>query len=189
MSDIVITPPSDLMGPVPIKLALVIPNYNHSAAISQALSELAALNLPCYLIDDGSNDETRYLLQSLAEQHDWVTLLQHPYNRGKGAAVMTGLRSAYRDGFTHALQVDADGDIATDATEPAGDVVYPRAAFFRQRISDIELCTLWSGISHVLRSSANGINSQQCFVRWLTHGLTCRRIVLECFVVVLGSTG
>jgi predicted LPLAT superfamily acyltransferase len=38
-----------------------------------------------------------------------VTLLLHPYNRGKGAAVMTGLRRAYRDGFSHALQVDADG--------------------------------------------------------------------------------
>ncbi|MGL4747340.1 MAG: glycosyltransferase, partial [Shewanella sp.] len=102
-----LAPPSDLMGPVPIKLALVIPNYNHSAAIAQTLAELATLNLPCYLIDDGSHDETRYLLQSLAKQHDWVTLLQHPYNRGKGAAVMTGLRRAYRDGFTHALQVDA----------------------------------------------------------------------------------
>ncbi|MCH1931069.1 glycosyltransferase family 2 protein [Shewanella sp. A25] len=92
-----------------IKSAFVIPNYNHSAAIAKTLEELKAFNLPCYLIDDGSNDETRYLLQSLAAQHDWVTLLQHPYNRGKGAAVMTGLRRAYRDGFTHALQVDADG--------------------------------------------------------------------------------
>lgn len=93
----------------PIKLALVIPNYNHSAAIETTLNSLAQFNLPCYLIDDGSNDETRYLLQALAEQHAWITLLQHPYNRGKGAAVMTGLRRAYRDGFSHVLQVDADG--------------------------------------------------------------------------------
>lgn len=104
-----LTPPSDLVESAPIKLALVIPNYNHNAAIAQTLAELAQLNLPCYLIDDGSNDETRYLLQSLAQTYPWVTLLQHPYNRGKGAAVMTGLRRAYRDGFSHALQVDADG--------------------------------------------------------------------------------
>lgn len=104
-----LTPPSDLVESAPIKLALVIPNYNHSAAIAQTLAELAQFNLPCYLIDDGSNDETRYLLQSLAQTYPWVTLLQHPYNRGKGAAVMTGLRRAYRDGFSHALQVDADG--------------------------------------------------------------------------------
>jgi predicted LPLAT superfamily acyltransferase/glycosyltransferase involved in cell wall biosynthesis len=105
----VLTPPSDLVESAPIKLALVIPNYNHSAAIAQTLAELAQFNLPCYLIDDGSNDETRYLLQSLAQTYPWVTLLQHPYNRGKGAAVMTGLRRAYRDGLSHALQVDADG--------------------------------------------------------------------------------
>lgn len=104
-----LTPPSDLVESAPIKLALVIPNYNHSAAIAQTLAELAQFNLPCYLIDDGSNDETRYLLQSLAQTYPWVTLLLHPYNRGKGAAVMTGLRRAYRDGFSHALQVDADG--------------------------------------------------------------------------------
>ncbi|MDR6965344.1 glycosyltransferase family 2 protein [Shewanella putrefaciens] len=104
-----LTPPSDLVESVPIKLALVIPNYNHSAAIAQTLAELARFNLPCYLIDDGSNDETRYLLQSLAQTYPWVTLLLHPYNRGKGAAVITGLRRAYRDGFSHALQVDADG--------------------------------------------------------------------------------
>ncbi|WP_173497418.1 glycosyltransferase family 2 protein [Shewanella sp. ISTPL2] len=104
-----LTPPSDLVESAPIKLALVIPNYNHSAAIAQTLAELAQFNLPCYLIDDGSNDETRYLLQSLAQTYPWVTLLLHPYNRGKGAAVMTGLRRAYSDGFSHALQVDADG--------------------------------------------------------------------------------
>lgn len=92
-----------------MQLALVIPNYNHQQAIKQTLERLAPLALPCYLVNDGSNDETRYLLSQLAEQYDWVTLLHHPYNRGKGAAVTTGLRAAYADGFTHALQVDADG--------------------------------------------------------------------------------
>ena len=91
------------------KVALVIPNYNHQAAIADTLATLAELNLPCYLVDDGSNDETRYLLQTLAAQYEWVTLIHHPYNRGKGAAVMTGLRAAFADGFSHALQVDADG--------------------------------------------------------------------------------
>ncbi len=92
-----------------MKITLVIPNYNHKEAIAKTLDNLAELNLHCYLIDDGSNDETRYLLQELANQHSWITLIHHPYNRGKGAAVMTGLRAAFRDGYTHALQVDADG--------------------------------------------------------------------------------
>lgn len=92
-----------------MQLALVIPNFNHQAAIEKTLESLAELDLHCYLIDDGSNDETRHLLISLADKYSWVTLLHHPFNRGKGAAVTTGLRSAYKDGYSHALQVDADG--------------------------------------------------------------------------------
>ncbi|MBO2617988.1 glycosyltransferase family 2 protein [Shewanella algae] len=93
-----------------MKLALIIPNYNHRGHIAATLEALKPLGLPCFLINDGSDDETRYLLQQLAEQHsDWVSLLHHPYNRGKGAAVMTGLRAAWAAGFSHGLQVDADG--------------------------------------------------------------------------------
>ncbi|QFU24827.1 glycosyltransferase family 2 protein [Shewanella eurypsychrophilus] len=92
-----------------MQVALVIPNYNHVVAIEETLEKLAHLQLQCYLVNDGSNDETRYMLTALASKYSWVTLLHHPFNRGKGAAVTTGLRAAYRDGYTHALQVDADG--------------------------------------------------------------------------------
>ncbi|MCG9697833.1 glycosyltransferase family 2 protein [Shewanella sp. Isolate11] len=92
-----------------MRLALVIPNYNHRQAIKLTLENLAELNLPCYLINDGSDDETRHLLVELEQQYDWVTLIHHPFNRGKGAAVTTGLRAAFADGYSHALQVDADG--------------------------------------------------------------------------------
>jgi len=92
-----------------MQLALVIPNFNHQAAIEKTLESLAELDLHCYLVDDGSDDETRHLLISLADKYSWVTLLHHPFNRGKGAAVTTGLRAAYKQGYSHALQVDADG--------------------------------------------------------------------------------
>ncbi|ACA88851.1 glycosyltransferase family 2 protein [Shewanella woodyi] len=92
-----------------MSLALVIPNYNHRVAIEQTLQALAHLNLPCYLVNDGSDDKTCHLLLELDAKYPWVTLIHHPFNRGKGAAVTTGLRAAYQDGFTHALQVDADG--------------------------------------------------------------------------------
>lgn len=92
-----------------MKLALIIPNYNHHLEIENTLTALAKFELPCYLIDDGSQDETRYVLQAMADKFAWVTLIHHPFNRGKGAAVTTGLRTAFADGYSHALQVDADG--------------------------------------------------------------------------------
>ncbi len=47
-------------------------------------------------------------MQRLAEQ-EHVSVLRHERNSGKGAAVVSGLRAVHRAGFTHALQVDADG--------------------------------------------------------------------------------
>ena len=50
-------------------------------------------------------------MQRLSKLAD-VTLLRHDSNRGKGEAVCTGLRAARQRGFTHAVQVDADGQHA-----------------------------------------------------------------------------
>lgn len=87
---------------------VVIPVYNHERAIGAVLEGVAAHGLPVFLIDDGCSEVCARELQRLG-QAPQVTLLRHETNRGKGAAVITGLRAAYQRGFTHALQVDADG--------------------------------------------------------------------------------
>ena len=79
-----------------MNIALVIPNYNHSAAIAETLEQLDTLALPCYLVNDGSDDETRFLLIELANKYAWVTLLHHPFNRGKGAGGAEGRRAGDR---------------------------------------------------------------------------------------------
>ncbi len=89
---------------------IIIPCYNHAAPLAAVLRELAQLNLPCLLVDDGSEPVAAALLDQLATEHaGWVTLLRHPHNRGKGGAVKTALLAARARGFSHALQVDADG--------------------------------------------------------------------------------
>lgn len=86
----------------------VIPVYNHEHAVTQVVDDLLAAGLPCVLVDDASSSECAAVLRELAErQHVFhVELL---VNQGKGGAVMAGLREAARLGFSHALQVDADG--------------------------------------------------------------------------------
>lgn len=89
---------------------LLIPCYNHSAPLTRVLAALRPLGLPCLLIDDGSEPEAAAALDALAEEHgDWLTLLRHDRNLGKGAAVTTGLMAARARGFSHGLQIDADG--------------------------------------------------------------------------------
>ena len=69
---------------------------------------LHALALPVILIDDGSDAECAAALDTLAAAPA-TALLRLPTNGGKGAAVIAGLREAHARGYSHALQLDADG--------------------------------------------------------------------------------
>lgn len=90
------------------KPCAVIPVYNHEHAVPVVVAELLRVGLPCVLVDDASSPECAAVLDGLARQPDtWLVRL--PQNQGKGGAVMAGLREAGRLGFSHALQVDADG--------------------------------------------------------------------------------
>ncbi|BCF96271.1 acyltransferase [Paraburkholderia sp. PGU19] len=89
---------------------IVIPIYNHKDAIGATVERLVVHGLHLFVVDDGSDEATQAVLAKLACQHrEQMTLLRLPVNGGKGAAVMAGLRAAKRAGYTHALQIDADG--------------------------------------------------------------------------------
>jgi glycosyltransferase involved in cell wall biosynthesis len=92
------------------KPCVVIPVYNHERAIGRMLKEILAQKLPCILVDDGSGPECAAVLDRLAAASaKEVTLLRHVVNRGKGGAVLTAIRYAAQQGYSHALQIDADG--------------------------------------------------------------------------------
>ncbi|MGE7959500.1 glycosyltransferase family 2 protein [Pseudomonas sp. NPDC089530] len=86
----------------------VIPVYNHETAVPAVVDALLASGLPCVLVDDASSPACAAVLEQLAEREQ-VFLVKLAVNQGKGGAVMAGLREASRLGFSHALQVDADG--------------------------------------------------------------------------------
>lgn len=86
----------------------VIPVYNHHAQLERVVTAVRAHELPVILVDDGSDATTRDVLDTLTVLPG-VSCLHLPQNRGKGAAVMAGIAHAGDTGFTHALQVDADG--------------------------------------------------------------------------------
>ncbi len=89
---------------------VVIPVYNHEHAIQGVLAQVLAHGLPVILVDDGCSAACAAVLDALAAAHpDRVVLERHAVNQGKGGAVLTGFARAARDGYTHVLQVDADG--------------------------------------------------------------------------------
>lgn len=96
------------------KPCVVIPVYNHEQAITHMVTTILSYQLTCILIDDGSDNVCAKALDQLTALFpDNVILLRHSYNSGKGSAVMTGIRHAFKMGFTHALQIDADGQHCT----------------------------------------------------------------------------
>lgn len=89
---------------------VVIPVYNHEHAIGNVLAQVLAHGLPVILVDDGCSAACAAVLDQLAAGHpDRVVLERHAVNQGKGGAVLTGFARAERDGYSHVLQVDADG--------------------------------------------------------------------------------
>jgi glycosyltransferase involved in cell wall biosynthesis len=71
--------------------------------------------MPCLLVNDGSSTACSQVLEACAKQEaSWLTLLNRSKNGGKGAAVLDGFNTAIQLGYTHALQIDADGQHNSD---------------------------------------------------------------------------
>ena len=91
-----------------LRLSIIVPVFNERATIAAVLDRIRAVELPgvereIVLVDDGSTDGTRELIAGAAAADLQVIL--HPANRGKGAAVRTGLAAASGD---YVLIQDAD---------------------------------------------------------------------------------
>ena len=74
-------------------VSVIVPAYNEEAWIETTLSSLLTSGFPCEIIvvDDGSTDRTPEILQRFADQ---AIVITHPTNRGKGAAMASGIRRA-----------------------------------------------------------------------------------------------
>jgi glycosyltransferase involved in cell wall biosynthesis len=87
----------------PSDVSIVIPAYNEADAIAAVVSTLAAAGSwrEIIVVDDGSEDET-----SARAGAAGAAVVRHPYNKGNGAAVKTGIRRASGE---YVLIVDGDG--------------------------------------------------------------------------------
>ncbi len=90
--------------------AVLIPVYNHQGAIAATLDAVLARHDDVMLVDDGSDDAcARVLIEIRDRNPNTVRLLRLAHNCGKGAAVKAGFHALLEAGYSHALQIDADG--------------------------------------------------------------------------------
>ena len=87
----------------PSAVSIVIPAYNEGPVIAEVVSTLASAAAwrEIIVVDDGSTDET-----SARARTAGAVVVRHPYNKGNGAAVKSGIRRAAGD---YVLIVDGDG--------------------------------------------------------------------------------
>lgn len=83
---------------------VLIPTYNNERTVKQAVLDALAY-APVIVVNDGSTDATPHLLASI----DGIVVETHAKNRGKGEALRTGFARALREGYTHAIVLDSDG--------------------------------------------------------------------------------
>lgn len=85
-----------------MKLTIIIPAFNEERTIGEILKKVADVDLKgidreIIIVDDGSSDNTLKLAREFAKNINNVSIIEHKRNRGKGAAVATGIKRATGD--------------------------------------------------------------------------------------------
>src|SRR5688572_13218706 len=100
---------------------IVIPAFNEGSRLGAVLDDLARTRHRIVVIDDGSNDDTA----DVARRHGCY-VLRHPFNRGQGAALQTGITFALREGADVIVTFDADGQHQTSDLPPLIEPILSR---------------------------------------------------------------
>jgi len=119
-------------------ICAVVPSFNHSAKLAQISSALLAQKIAVIVVDDASTEEHAMVLQHICNACNDIHLVTHHENQGKGGAVITGLLMAQKLGYSHALQVDADGQHDLNDIHPLLELSaeYPNALISGKPIYD-----------------------------------------------------
>ncbi len=148
---------------------VLIPSYNPGDKVYETVRAARRQWHPVWVVVDGSTDGTAEGLQGLEAHDPGLRVIVLPGNCGKGAAVLHGVELAAREGYTHALTIDSDGQHPAELIPrfmnasqerpeamvlgvPVFDASAPRLRVRGRRISNwwANLETLWAGIGDSL---------------------------------------
>ncbi len=157
------------------RVAIVIPAYQAAGTVAAVVAGARAAGT-VYVVDDGSTDGTGDGARGMG-----VTVLRHETNRGKGAALATGIAAAFAGGAEVIVTLDADGQhppaeiprLLAPITEGRADLVLGA----RARTEAMPLgrrVTNWLSARLATRIAGQGVRDAQTGFRAFTRGLAER---------------
>ncbi len=156
-------------------LTILMPVFNERATIEAAIADALGAELPVaarqlVIIDDGSTDGTREWLAEAALP-DGVELVLHPKNRGKGAAIRTGLEHAKG---TYSAILDADLEYAA---ADLGPVLEPLLAGKAHVVFGTRAWTSQSSFSfwYVIGNKSVTMATNVLYDCWISDVMTCHK--------------
>ncbi|HRE44517.1 MAG TPA: glycosyltransferase family 2 protein [Terricaulis sp.] len=87
----------------------IIPAYRHYRELPRLIAALKPFCAGVIIVDDGNENPAREAISALHAPEQGVEVLRQSPNAGKGAAMIAGFTHALALGYSHALQIDADG--------------------------------------------------------------------------------
>ena len=165
------------------KVVVVVPAHNCGGTIGGVVRGLNE-SLPgstVVVVDDGSTDDTAEVAASAG-----ANVLSHPRNRGKGAAIRSGLAEAFRAGAEVILTVDGDGQHLPEDARAVAEACWTSCAdvVVGNRMSSAAGMPMDRQLSNRLSSLVVSIACQQripdsqcglrAFRRWVLEGVPLR---------------
>ncbi|MAZ93754.1 MAG: glycosyltransferase [Lentimicrobiaceae bacterium] len=95
----------DVVNNLISKICVIIPTYNNANTLIDVIGEVQKYSNNIIIVNDGSTDSTAELLSSVS----CLRIITFSLNKGKGAAIKTGIAEALSLGFEYAMTIDSDG--------------------------------------------------------------------------------
>lgn len=89
-----------------LKCCVVMPTYNNAGTIESVVREVLQYCEDVIVVNDGCTDGTSHILEQFSNH---IAVLTHPWNWGKGVALVNALEYARERGFAYAISIDSDG--------------------------------------------------------------------------------
>ena len=159
------------------KIGVTVPTYNEDALIATTIGNMPAYVDRIYVVNDGSTDGTCGIVSGMCLTNSKLVLVNHPANRGVGAAIVTGYKRCLEDGMDIAVVMAGDNQMdPVELPRLLAPIVSGEAGYSKgNRMSSsghMKGMPMWRRFGNRLLRWLTGISSGNCKIMDPQNGYT-----------------